>query len=179
MLLRDRPMVRRDVEACIKVVESIPEIARRYRSALTDLRTAWAQLIGREAMRAAVFEEVHGRTRMWGIGVGVFVHDAFIRELKTEPMFWFGPELAKRVVRGDSPVLSDREVRDANAQSGLNVLVWEAHPIPEFTHRAEAHHLMVKNFLELFRGFRCREAITAQAPSLERLQWSIPGVDSG
>ena len=44
----------------------------------------------------------------------------FVRELKTSPGFWFGPELIRRIMRGNSPVLSDREVRVANSGNGLN-----------------------------------------------------------
>jgi hypothetical protein len=132
--------------------------------------------MGCEAMVTSVFEEVDGaRVTTWGVGVGVFVHDAFVRELKTPPLFWVGPELAKRVVHGDSPILSDNEVREANSTEGLNLLVWEACPIPEFGKRPDAYQLMVTAFIDLYRGFRCKEAISSQAESAERLQWSIDG----
>ena len=45
-------------------------------------------------MTTAVFEEVEkGRVILAGVGVGVFVRDEFVRELKSQPQFWFGPEL--------------------------------------------------------------------------------------
>ena len=45
----------------------------------------------------AVFEEVDGaQVTTWGVGVGIFVHDDFVRELKTPPLFGFSPELTKR-----------------------------------------------------------------------------------
>ena len=44
-----------------------------------------------------VFEEIgmNTRVRMVGAGLGAFVREDFIRELKTPPFFWIGPELAR------------------------------------------------------------------------------------
>jgi hypothetical protein len=105
--------------------------------------------------------------------VGVFVRDEFIRELKSPPQFWFGPELAKRALRTDSPVLSDREVREANSREGLNELVWETLPHPGFAERSEIYHLMGRAYIQIHRGFRLKEMITSQAESPQRLQWAI------
>ncbi len=86
-------------------------------------------LLGLGRATTAVFEEVErGRATLAGVGVGVFVHDSFIREMKTAPQFWFGPELTRRVLNGNSPVLSDQEVREANSGEGLTELVWETLP---------------------------------------------------
>ena len=176
MGLRYRPMQPTDVGNCVQVLTKIPAISQRYGSAIVDVRAAWQRLIGCEAMGTAVFEEVDGaQITTWGVGVGIFVHDDFVRELKTPPLFWVGPELAKRVVRGDSPILSDNDVREANSKEGLNLLVWEACPIPEFAKRPDAYHLMMTAFIDLYRGFLCNEAITSQAESAERLQWNIDG----
>src|SRR5687768_6982783 len=163
-----------DVDACVGVIEGNPAIARRYGPAIASLRPAWRHLIGHEAVQTAVFEEIEsGRTRVWGVGVGVFVHDAFLHALKTPPMFWFGPELARRVTRGESPILSDGEVREANSTDGLNLLVWEGWSLPEFACRPDANRLRVSAFLDGYRGFRIKEAITSQVESVQRLQWNI------
>ncbi len=78
-------------------------------------------------MTTSVFEAIEeNRVHLAGVGVGVFVRDSFLRELKTPPQFWFGPVLVQRILDGDSPVLSDQEVRAANSGEGLNQLVWEA-----------------------------------------------------
>jgi hypothetical protein len=115
----------------------------------------------------------HRRSIAAGVGVGVFVRDEFIRELKSRPQFWFGPELAKRALRSDSPVLTDREVRQANSGAGLNELVWETLPHPHFAERSEMYHLMGRAYIEIHRGFRLKEMITSQAESPQRLQWAI------
>ena len=176
MALRYRPMQPTDVGNCVQVLAKIPAIGCRYGSAIDNLRAAWERLFGCEAMVTAVYEDVDGpRITMWGVGVGVFVHDDFVRALKAPPLFWVGPELAKRVVQGNSPVLSDNDVRKANSGDGLNLVVWEACSIREFATRADANHLMMTAFVDLYRGFHCKEAISLQAESAERLQWTIDG----
>jgi hypothetical protein len=134
----------------------------------------WLRLLGSEAMKTAVFEESEGsRVAIRGFGISVLVSDDFVRELKTTPLFWIGPELAKRILRGDSPVLSDRQIREANSKDGLNLVVWEGLPRPGFDNRPDIHHLMVTSFIELHRGFRWKELITTQLESAERLQWAL------
>jgi hypothetical protein len=174
MSLRWRPMQPKDVAGCAEVIASHPVIAPRYGPLIKDLGRAWLQLLDSEAMTTAVFEEVEkGRVNLAGVGVGVFVRDGFVRELKARPQFWFGPELAKRILNGNSPVLSGREVREANSGEGLNELVWETLPRQTFAHRTELYHLMGGAYIEIHRGFRLKEMITSQAESPQRLQWAL------
>jgi hypothetical protein len=174
MPLQWRPMKPNDVAGCAEIISSHPIIGRRYGPAIKDLARAWLHLLGSEAMTTAVFEEVEkGRATLAGVGVGVFVRDEFIRELKKPRQFWFGPELAKRVLNGNSPVLSEKEVREANSGEGLNELVWETLPHISFATRADMYHLMGHAYIEIHRGFRLKEMITSQAESPERLQWAI------
>lgn len=174
MPLQWRPMKPDDVAGCAEIIAAHPIIGPRYGSAIKDLRRSWLRLLGSEAMTTAVFDEVEkGRVTLAGVGVGVFVRDEFIRELKSRPQFWFGPELAKRALRADSPVLSDREVREANSGEGLNELVWETLPHLGFAERSEMYHLMGHAYIEIHRGYRLKEMITSQAESPQRLQWAI------
>jgi hypothetical protein len=174
MPLQWRPMKPNDVAECAEIIAAHPVIGKRYGSAIKDLRRSWFRLLGSEAMTTGVFEEVEkGRVTLAGVGVGVFVHDEFIRELKSPPQFWFGPELAKRALRPDSPVLSDREVREANSGEGLNELVWETLPQLGFAERSEIYHLMGRAYIEIHRGYRLKEMITSQAESPQRLVWAI------
>ena len=177
MGLRARPMRPEDVSVCVGLVAQHPVIGSRYGNAIKDLGPSWLRSVGSEAFQAVVYEEVEGtQVTVWGLGVGVFVNDNFVRAIKAPPLFWFGPELARRVVRGHSPLLSDKEVRDANSFEGLNLLVWEAFPCPNFAGRADVYHLMVKTYIECYRGFLLKEMITSQSEGAERLQWSM---DSG
>jgi len=58
-------------------------------------------------------------------GDSVFVTDAFVRELKTGPLSWIGPELTTlRALRVDPCFLNPNEVRKANSHAGSNLLVW-------------------------------------------------------
>jgi hypothetical protein len=174
MPLQWRTMKPNDVAECAKIIAAHPVIGKRYGAAIKDLRRSWLRLLGSEAMTTAVFEEVEkGRFTLAGVGVGVFVRDEFIRELKSRPQFWFGPELAKRALDGNSPVLSDKEVREANSGEGLNELVWETLPQPAFAQHSEMYHLMGRSYIEIHRGYRLKEMITSQAESPLRLQWAI------
>jgi DNA-binding CsgD family transcriptional regulator len=172
--LRWRPMEPGDVRDCAQIIATHPTIGPRYGGGIDHLRRAWQLLLGSAAMTTAVFE--FADRKQWtilGVGVGVFVSDEFIRELKTAPLMWFGPELARRVANGSSPVLSDRQVREANSGEGLNELVWETLARPEHARRTEVFHLMGRAYIEIHRGFLFREMITAQAESAERLQWAV------
>jgi hypothetical protein len=178
MALRFRPMQRKDIGECAGMIAAHPVIGPRYGPAIHDLRVAWLRLLDSDAMiTALLYEAVNERaTQTFGLGVGLFVRDVFVRELKTPPLFWFGPELAKRIAAGNSPALSDREVREANSREGLNIVVWEAFPRPEFAQRPDVYHLMIESYREVYRGFLLKEMISSQAESAQRLQWSI---DSG
>jgi hypothetical protein len=88
--------------------------------------------------------------------------------LKTTPFFWVGPELAKRITRGDSPLLSDAAVREANSTVGLNLVVWHNTIHPEDLRRAGVQTPVMTSFDEYYRGFRLRELI-GQADCLEQL----------
>jgi hypothetical protein len=174
MGLRFRLMEARDIRECAALVQAHPVIGPRYAHEIDKLRAAWLRLVGCEAMKAVVYQDVAGAAiRTYGFGVGVFVSDDFVREMKTAPLCWFGPELARRVEIARSPVLSDAEVRRANSGAGLNVMVWEAFPHPDFCQRHDVYHLMVEAFIELHRGFLLKEMITSQAESVQRLQWSM------
>ncbi len=174
MSLRWRTMQPQDVPACAEIVASHSVIGRRYGAAIKNLCRAWLSLLGSEAMTTAVFEEiVRDRVHIVGIGVGLFVHDEFIRELKTPPQFWVGPELIKRVLKGDSPALSNSEVREANSDGGLNELVWETIALERLAKRTDLYHLMGRAYIEIHRGYLLKEMITSQAESAERLQWAV------
>jgi DNA-binding CsgD family transcriptional regulator len=107
---------------------------------------------------------------MLGIGISVFVSDAFLRELKTPPFFWIGPELAKRVARGDnSALLSQKQVQKANSRGGLNLLIWQGFVRAEDSRRADLWSELMGVFLDDHRGYLFKEII-AQGESAEHLQ---------
>lgn len=168
MALRYRQMRPEDVRKGVEIVSAHPFLSARYGRAILDLDKAWRRLLGREAFTAVVFEEsLHGGSRIVGVGVSVFLSDQFVREIKTPPLRWVGPKLAGRIVGGESPVLSDREVRQANTAGGLNLFGWHGAFRPEDGKRVEVLNFMFSAFLELHRGFLIKELIgEADDPAL-------------
>lgn len=176
MGLRYRPMRPKDVRECAEIIAAHAVIGPRYGSAIADLRPAWRRLLSCEAKRATVFEQVErSQATICAVGVSVFVHDDFVRELKTPPLFWFGPELVKRILRGDSPILSDKQLQKANSCGGLNLLVWEGCIRAAFEKDGEIHRGIMSAFIEEHRGFLWKEVISSQMESEERLQWTLAG----
>src|SRR6185437_10143208 len=158
MALRARSMQPKDAHNCAGLIAHHPIIGPRYGSMIQHLAPSWLRLLGSDGMVARVFEEVDsGPVRILAIGVAVFVTDGFVREVKTPPLCWIGPELARRVAVSDSPVLSDREVREANSTDGLNLIVWEAEPPSPTDIRPEVLHLIASDFVRCLRGFQLKE----------------------
>lgn len=171
MALQHRPMRPRDIDKCVELVAAHPVLGPRYGRVIADLRPAWLCLLQCEAKCAIVVEEVGaGNGEIWGIGVSAFVDDNFLRELKTPPLFWIGPELAKRTVRGHSPVLSGRRLQQANSSDGLNLVGWESYLRPDHEKIAEVTYRMMVAFVEGHSGYLWNEVIAAQAASVEHLQ---------
>jgi hypothetical protein len=174
MALRFRPMRPKDVSECVQIVTAHPVIGPRYGPALDQLRPAWLRLLDCEAKRAVVLEEVvESRATILYLGISVFVRDEFMRELKTAPLFWWGPELTWRIMQGKSPVLSDKELREANSRGGLNLLSWEGCWRLGAERRKGIHRHVMQNFLDEHRGYLWKEAIAGPIDSVERLQWSL------
>jgi hypothetical protein len=172
--IRYRPMEPKDVRECADIIASHPVIGPRYGNRIGDLSKAWLRLFGCQAKVASVFHDDDNlRAPICGVGVSVFAKDDFVREIKTPPLRWIGPELMRRILEGDSPVLSDRQLREANSRGGLNLLVWEGCFRPEFVTNLEIPRVVMSGFIEVHSGFLLKEAISDQVESVERLRWTI------
>jgi hypothetical protein len=184
MALRHRSMRPDDVRECVEIVRMHPILGPQY-GRVMDLRSVWLSLLGREAFRAVVFEDAKdSQVRRVGVGVTVFITDDFLTELKTPPFFWIGPELTKRIVCGDSPLLLDKQVEQANAKGGLNLMVWAGVLQNEYLQSVEAPSAMLSAMLSTMlsamlsafvvehQGFLLRELI-GHAMSLEALDAMI------
>jgi len=168
MSIRYRPMEPKDAQACAAVVAHHPVVGPRYGKTIKYLAPAWLKLLGSDSFVTAVFEKKQeSRLTVLGAGVAVFVTDEFICELKSTP-FWIGPELAVRVLRGKSPVLSDKQLRDANTSGGLNLVVWQRGVLPRDTDRAEIGNTIMAAFVDLHRGFLLKEQVV-QAETAEHV----------
>src|SRR5258708_23244136 len=117
MSVRFRFMLPKYYRECVEICMALPLLGPQYGGILSDLRSAWLSLLGREAFRAVVFEDAKdSQVRTAGVGVSVFVSDDFLLEIKTPPFFWIGPALTKRRLRADSALRSDKQVRHHNAR---------------------------------------------------------------
>ncbi len=173
MAVRHRPMRPEDVGECIEIVRAHPILGPRQGNAIEHLSAVCISLLGREAFRAVVFEDAKdSQVRRVGAGVSVFVSDDFLVELKTPPFFWVGPELIRRIIRGNSPLLSDKEMRQANANGGLNLLAWIAALDAEHLGSVDANPAMFSAFVSEHRGFLLKELV-GQGVSLEALEGAI------
>lgn len=176
MTIRCRAMRPKDVVGAAAILASHPVVAARYQTSLDQLRSAWLQLLGCEAFCGRVFEEFEGDTpRLIAAAASVFTSHKFVRELKAPPFFWIGPELAMRVAHGQSPLLSDREVAAANAEGGLNLVLWQLCINPKDTQRNEVRTQVLTAFFDMHRGFRLNELIGLQATFLEEPGWTMDG----
>src|ERR1039457_5940397 len=69
-------------------------------------------------------------------------------------------ELAKRVAQGDySPLLSQKQLQEANPRGGLNLVVWHACIRMEDIKRAEVWTELMAAFLVEHRGFLLKELV--------------------
>jgi hypothetical protein len=159
-----------DISECVSVLAKHPVIGPRYGSEIEYLPAAWRRLLENEASATVVIHaDEDSRSSLCFFGVTVFVRDDFLRDMKTPPHFWIGPELAKRMVNDQSPVLTGQELREANSRGGLNLVIWEGWVRPGYEASSELQHHMMLTFIQDHRGFLWREAISNQPDSVEQL----------
>jgi len=160
----------KDVRDCVDIIAAHPIAGPRYGNAIADLVPAWLNLLSSDGFcTSLVFEEAkEAEICKLGTIAHVFVSDEFLREAKTPPHFWFGPELAKRVVQGNSPVLSARQVCEANTGDGLNMMEWQMTFRGDAVLRTDVRVAGMAAFSEYLRGYRFKEAV-AQVESAARL----------
>lgn len=179
MRLSYRPMQHGDIETCVDLIATHPAHRLRYGPSIGHLRLAWSRLLGQESFKTAVFEisdSDSAPNRAVAVGVSAFVTEDFARRLKTPPFVWIGRELTVLVANGRSPLLSERQVAEANSSKGLTAVVWAGCVHPQHSKELQVHNLMVKAFIELHVGFRLQELIGAQAESEEQVH---AGLNSG
>jgi hypothetical protein len=163
-----------DVRESVEIIAKHPVIGPRYGSAIADLPAAWLRLLSCKAGNASVFQAEEGPCApICMVGVSVIVNDDFVRELKTPPHFWSGPELTRRVLRGDSPLVTQKQLRDGNSRGGLNLMVWEGCACHGFASDPELYRFAMEGFVQLHRGYLWKEVINTPNESVERLHWTM------
>lgn len=170
MNIRHRKMKLQDIPGCVSFVASQPALRARYTS-MEHLARAWAKLIENEFASMVLYEAISGtRSTIWGVSTAAFVNESFVREIKTPPFFWIGSEFARRVNSASWPVLSLKEIREANSTNGLNVVVFQGNILPAKPLWLETYYAGVKAFFEEYRGYQIKEIIGSQADTPEFLR---------
>lgn len=127
MRLHHRAMQAEDIRECVGIVAGHPVIGSRYGRIIERLPEAWLRLLKCDACVTQVFQSGEGlRGPICFFGVSAIVRDEFLHEMKRPPLFWVGPELTRRIVIGESPILTGKQLREANSRGGLNLVGWES-----------------------------------------------------
>jgi hypothetical protein len=157
-----------DIPICVQHFREHPVLSTRYGNVIDLLPAALSRTFRDDYVVVNLFEETQGATtRYIGAGMAVFVSDSFLQEAKTLPFFWVGPELVRRIAAGNSPLLSEEELRNANSAAALNLMVWHNSCYPQDLRRMEVAVLMMSSFEKTFHGFQLRE-VFVQADCLEQ-----------
>ena len=170
MILRERAMQPEDIPECVEILGNHPVVGPRYGKAIEELPAALSLLLELDAQTTSVmFSGESATAPICWIGISAFVRDDFVDDLKKPPHFWVGAELTSRIVRGKSPLLTGKELRDANSRGGLNLICWEGCTRSGYELNGEWLRFMMSTFVEKHRGFLWKEIISAQSESMDYL----------
>lgn|SRR5208282_4072011 len=164
MRLRRRPMLPRDAQPCAELIASHPLEKQRYCQLAEQLPSAWKQCLRCGSLITVVLEDMEsGKPSLQGFGVSVFVTDEFTYSCKMPSMQWIGPELVRCLMRGESPVLGPKEIRDANSSDGLNLASWASILCPQNeSDRTQVQVELMTAFMQEHTGFKLKEIIGQQ-----------------
>jgi hypothetical protein len=173
MILSHRSMTPDDIPQCTDIIASHPVLSRRYGPAIEELPRALAELLASPGPTTAIIDGRGAQAQICLIGLTALVRDDFVAELKRRPLQWFGPELTRKLARGESPLLSASEVRQANSRGGLSMLCWEACTRHGYEASGEFLRYMMSVFIETHRGYLWKEVLAPQHVSSEHLVFTL------
>jgi hypothetical protein len=164
MRLRRRPMLLHDAETCAALIASHSLESKRYGELAEQLPSAWKQCIRNGSLISVVLDDMEsGKPSLQAFGVSVFVTDEFLHSCKMPRMRWIGPELVRCLMRGDSPVLGPKAIRNANSTVGLNLASWAAILCPQNeADRTQLQIELMTAFMQTHCGFKLKEIIGQQ-----------------
>jgi len=173
MPITHRPMRPKDVGASVQLVAAHPVLGPRFGEAIGNLEAVWLGLLGQDAFRAVVFEDSDASHReIVGVGVSCFVSDDFLDSIKKPPFRWVAAELTEHISRGESPLLSNAQIREANMTGGLNLVTWVGALHANFLNSVEAHIAVLSAFFSEHQGFLLKE-ITGHGMSRDLLDAAL------
>ena len=76
-------------------------------------------------------------------------------------------------MQGESPLLTGKQVREANSRGGLNLVCWEAGFRPEYEANGEVQRYMMSAFIQVHQGYLWKEAISVQSWSPDHLDFIL------
>lgn len=161
MRVYSHPMSARDVQACVELLAAHPTERYRYGPLLEHLPAVWMNLLRSESLITSVMEDTEATACPQAFGVSAFVTDDFLEQCKRPHPRWIGPELVRRISRGDLAVLTPREIREANSRDGLNLVTWAGVVCLEHQEdRTRRFTELTGAFMQEHRGFKLKEAVT-------------------
>ena len=128
-----------------------------------QLVAMWRQWLREKCVLTALAEDLDRPpgTRILGFGMGVFVHDEFVREAQSSLPPYLSRQLWQHWQSGHSPVLSRPEIGAANRHDGLNWLSLHVSSANNRTLPAEAGHVrdkMLQVWFQLLGGYQLKSA---------------------
>jgi DNA-binding NarL/FixJ family response regulator len=164
-----------DIDQCVDVFAQHPDFILQYGGQRGALRSILERLIGSEGFLAFVFETTEGQQiEMIGVGGIAFLNDEFVTHAKKPPYFWIAPTLMRRLLAGDTPILSDTEVCRANTLEGLSVFSWPLGFRQEHLLHPEFLNFLMSSFIHELRGYNLKEYL-GQATDVEATRATLHG----
>ena len=110
-----------DLAAAVRLVPDAYRYSPAARRALPDI---WAGLMREGRLGTGLVEDPARppAERLRGIGLSVFVTDAFADHALAEPRPYLNARLHEMILAGDAPILTRREIAAANTGAGLTLL---------------------------------------------------------
>ncbi len=162
-------MKRSDIDRCVDVFEKQPDFETTYGGQKEALRQTLKRIVGLEGFLAFLFEVIlEEEVQLLGVGGIAFLNSEFVDRAKQSPYPWIGPTLMQQLLAGETPLLSDSEVRRENTVGGLTVYAWPFGFAPN-TITPEFMTFMMVSFIEELRGYNLKEFL-GQAPDGEALR---------
>lgn len=163
-----------DIRKCVSIVANHPVLGPRYGPMIEHLPEAWLRLLQYDAKFAFVAQDGESPDApICLFGVSVFVNEDFLRDVKSFPHFWVGPELTRRIMNGKPPLLTGKQLREANSRSGLNMICWEACVHPEYEAQGEVQRYLMSVFIQNHRGYLWKEVIAVQCDTPGKLDFAL------
>jgi hypothetical protein len=105
-------MRRSDIDRCVDVFAKQPDFEAAYGGQKESLRQTLKRIVGMEGFLAFLFEVIEEQeVQLLGVGGIAFLGSEFVNRAKTAPYTWIGPTLMQQLLSGETPLLSDAEVR--------------------------------------------------------------------